>query len=130
MKSREFIKKKLEDLTSIYSNSIVKYYYDKFDNDHFICICPISSLQEITDRYSMEIDLEFIEKYPEESLSFIELDENLEFDELIFSYIPESKINSKTINVFQPEMEKDNMSIFKTGREISYKNLVVFTSKS
>lgn len=49
----------------------------------------------------MIIDREFIRNFPNESLSFISLDENLSFDELVFEFIPTSITEVKTINILK-----------------------------
>lgn len=88
MNSKEFLKKKLEELSSNYPNTTIKYYFDEYDNDHFVCIFPQHDLETIIDNEAMAIDRIFIKKYPSESLSFIEIDDNLMFDELVFAQYP------------------------------------------
>lgn len=90
MTSKEFLKSKLFDLTTEYPATTIKYYFDAFDNDHFICIHPKQDLDNVIAKVAMIIDREFINLFPNESLSFISLDQNLSFDELVFEYIPTS----------------------------------------
>lgn len=99
MTSKEFLKSKLFDLTAEYPATTIKYYFDTYDNDHFICIQPKEDLDNIIAKVAMIIDREFIKNFPNESLSFISLDESLSFDELLFEYIPTSIIEVKTINI-------------------------------
>ena len=44
MNSKEFLKSKLFDLTAEYPATTIKYYFDAYDNDHFICIHPKEDL--------------------------------------------------------------------------------------
>lgn len=99
MTSKEFLKSKLFDLSAEYPATTIKYYFDTFDNDHFICIDPKDDLDKIIISEAMGIDREFIKRYPMESLSFISLKDNLLFDELIYQYIPSSILEIKTINI-------------------------------
>ena len=99
MNSKEFLKSKLFDLTAEYPATTIKYYFDAFDNDHFICIHPKQDLDNVIAKVAMIIDREFINLFPNESLSFISLDQNLSFDELVFEYIPTSILEIKTINI-------------------------------
>lgn len=99
MTSKEFLKSKLFDLSAEYPATIIKYYFDTFDNDHFICIDPKDDLDKIIISEAMGIDREFIKRYPIESLSFISLKDNLLFDELVYQYTPSSILEIKTINI-------------------------------
>lgn len=99
MTSKEFLKSRLFTLSAEYPAAAIKYYFDSFDNDHFICIFPNSELSNIIRNEALEIDRHFINKFPSESLSFIEIDNNLQFDELVFEYQPTSKLEVKTINI-------------------------------
>lgn len=101
MTSKEFLKSKLFDLTAEYPATTIKYYFDTFDNDHFICIHPKEDLDNIIAKVAMIIDREFINFFPNESLSFISFDESLSFDELVFEYIPTSILEIKTINILK-----------------------------
>ena len=47
MTSKEFLKSKLFDLTAEYPATTIKYYFDAYDNDHFICIHPKEDLDNI-----------------------------------------------------------------------------------
>lgn len=98
MISKEFLKNRLFDLAVDYPSTIIKYYFDGFDNDHFICIYPNSDLKEIIAKEAIDLDRYFISHFPSESLSFIDADETLTFDELVAEFYP--VINSKftTIN--------------------------------
>ena len=101
MNSQVFLKSKLFDLTAEYPATTIKYYFDAYDNDHFICIHPKEDLDNIIAKVAMIIDREFIRNFPNESLSFISLDENLSFDELVFEFIPTSITEVKTINILK-----------------------------
>ncbi|HBR10665.1 MAG TPA: hypothetical protein DD740_00340 [Chryseobacterium sp.] len=116
MTSKEFLKSKLFDLSAEYSATTIKYYFDTFDNDHFICIHPKEDLDEIIAKVAMDIDREFIKSFPNESLSFISLDEHLSFDELVFEYLPTSILEIKTINVLKTK----NSSKSHYSEKISY----------
>lgn len=99
MTSKEFLKSKLFDLSAEYPATTIKYYFDTFDNDHFICIDPKDDLDKIIFSEAMGIDREFIKRYPIESLSFISLKDNIFFDELVYQYTPSSILEIKTINI-------------------------------
>lgn len=99
MTSKEFLKSKLFDLSAEYPATTIKYYFDTFDNDHFICIDPKDDLDKIIISEAMAIDREFIKRFPMESLSFISLKDNLLFDELVYQYTPSSILEIKTINI-------------------------------
>ncbi|UZU00051.1 hypothetical protein ODZ84_10990 [Chryseobacterium fluminis] len=99
MTSKEFLKSKLFELSAEYPATTIKYYFDTFDNDHFICIHPKDDLEKIIINEAMAIDREFIKKYSMECLSFIALDDSLHFDELVFEYTPSSILEIKTINI-------------------------------
>lgn len=99
MTSKEFLKSKLFDLSAEYPATTIKYYFDTFDNDHFICIDPKDDLDKIIISEAMAIDREFIKRFPIESLSFISLKDNLLFDELVYQYTPSSILEIKTINI-------------------------------
>lgn len=116
MTSKEFLKSKLFDLSAEYPATTIKYYFDTFDNDHFICIHPKEDLDEIIAKVAMDIDREFIKSFPNESLSFISLDEHLSFDELVFEYLPTSILEIKTINVLKTK----NSSKSHYSEKISY----------
>ena len=47
MNSKDFLKSKLFDLTAEYPATTIKYYFDAYDNDHFICIHPKEDLDNI-----------------------------------------------------------------------------------
>ncbi|WP_288447891.1 hypothetical protein [uncultured Chryseobacterium sp.] len=88
MKSKEFLKNCLQELACKYSNSTIKYYFDTFDNDHYVMIAPESDLQNIMQNDAVDIDREFIAKFPYESISFINENDTLSFDELVFYHLP------------------------------------------
>lgn len=98
MTSKEFLKSKLFDLSAEYPATSIKYYFDTFDNDHFVCINPNSDLNTIIEKEALDLDRFFIRNFPSESLSFIKTDHNLQFDELVYEYIPSPIIDVKTIN--------------------------------
>lgn len=101
MNSKEFLKSKLFALSAEYPKCFVKYYFDSFDNDHFVCIQPKEELENIIKNEAQAIDSEFIKLYPYESLSFIEIDPNLVFDELVYKYSPAAFIENKRVNISQ-----------------------------
>ena len=99
MNSKEFLKSKLFALSAEYPSTFIKYYFDTFDNDHFVCIFPKSDLDIIISEEAQEIDQEFLKLFPLESLSFIEIDNNLMFEELVNEYNPNPMVEAKTINI-------------------------------
>lgn len=99
MNSKEFLKSKLFALSAVYPATVIKYFFDAFDNDHFICIHPRKDLEAIWQHEARTIDREFITKFPAESLSFIEIDENLQFDELVYAIWPSPVVESKKVNI-------------------------------
>ena len=98
MKSKEFLKDKLSDLSIIYPATIIKYYFDTFDNDHFVCIYPNADLREIIEKQATIIDRQFINSFPTESLSFIDIEDALTFDELVAEFYPIISSKFTTIN--------------------------------
>lgn len=99
MNSKEFLRNKLVGLTSKYPSTTIKYFFDAFDNDHFVGILPKSDLESIIENEAMDIDKVFLEQFPTESLSFIEIDETLEFDELVYEHKPNVISEFKRINL-------------------------------
>ena len=99
MQSKGFIKNKLEELIKIYHNISIKYYFDKFDNDHFLLISPSEVLNDVVKNHAISIDMEFINLFPSESLNFIISEEDDSYDELVFSYIPRFDIVADSSDV-------------------------------
>lgn len=81
MESKEFVIEQVEKLSKKYPFSNIKYYFDDFDNDHFICVSSKSDLNNIFSEQAWAIDEMFISKFPNELLSFILLEDYLEFGE-------------------------------------------------
>lgn len=98
MNSKEFLKNRLFNLSAEYPATTIKYYFDAFDNDHFVCIYPNADLEDIIAKKAIAIDRQFIENFPTESLSFIEVDYNLIFDELVAEFHPVINSMFKIIN--------------------------------
>lgn len=98
MTSKEFLKSRLFDLAAEYPATTIKYYFDNFDNDHFVCIYPNSDLDGIIEKEAIDLDRYFISYFPSESLSFIEIDNNLIFDELVCEFEPAIAREIKTVN--------------------------------
>ena len=99
MTSKEFLKSKLFALSAEYPATAIKYYFDSFDNDHFVCIHPNSDYNSIIENEAMNLDRFFFFNFPSESLSFIEINSNLNFDELVYESKPTSILEAKTINI-------------------------------
>lgn len=126
MKSKEFLKNCLQELACKYSNSTIKYYFDTFDNDHYVMIAPESDLQNIMQNDAINIDREFITKFPYESISFINKNDALSFDELVFYHLPFTKMI--TTKVEEQEKRVVNFRIdnfyprnFRVHNKIEYK---------
>ncbi len=123
MQSKNFIKNKLQELIEKYNNISIKYYFDKFDNDHFLIISPSEVLNDIVKNHAISIDLEFMDLFPSESLNFILSEEDESYDELVFSYIPKidsvSCFNASTINDISIKV-KDKKQILKNKEFRTY----------
>jgi len=81
MESKEFVKKQVKKLAEKYPFTTIKYYFDSFDNDHFICVDSKIDLDKIYSKQAWEIDKEFISNFPNELLSFMLLEDYLDFGE-------------------------------------------------
>ncbi len=114
MESKEFVKVQVEKLSKKYPFTTIKYYFDSFDNDHFICINSKIDLNNIFSEQAMrDIDREFISKFPNELLSFVLLDDYLEFGEdgeLVYEKnykFSRLKNNNKNLNLFSVKDKND-----------------------
>lgn len=74
--SREFLKREIKKIIKNNPNIKIKYYFDCFDEDHFLCFKTQEELDSIDIK---EMDLRFIKKFPNELLSFTLLEDYLEF---------------------------------------------------
>lgn len=101
--SKEFLMERLELLAQSYPTSIIRYYFDTCDNDHFICVQPEETLVHILDNEAISIHKEFRNLYPRESLSFLDINEDLYFDELLFDYAPKPVLDLYN-NLFNDEL--------------------------
>ena len=87
MTSKEFLKSKLFALSAEYPATAIKYYFDSFDNDHFVCIHPNSDYNSIIENEAMNLDRFFIANFPSESLSFIEIKSNPSTNSYLYLYL-------------------------------------------
>lgn len=118
MQSKDFIKNKLIELIERYHNISIEYYFDKFDNDHFLLIHPSKVLDDILKNYAMSIDMEFIDLFPNESLNFIISESYDEYGDLVFSHIPSFSIDTYTTNILLSK-DKEQTVKFKDFRTYS-----------
>lgn len=81
MESKNFVIEQVKELAKKYPFSNIKYYFENFDNDHFVCIGSKSDLDRFFSSEVRKIDDVFIKKFPNELLSFILLEDYLEFGE-------------------------------------------------
>lgn len=107
MEAKFFLKQQIEKLTEKYPFITVKYYFDRFDNDHFVCL-PSSELNEILLEEAKIIQKEFIQRFPHQLLSFIEIDEELDFDELVYEKkIEVLELNQRNLETFSVKDRND-----------------------
>jgi len=113
MESKEFVKKQVKKLAEKYPFTTIKYYFDSFDNDHFICVDSKIDLDKIYSKQAWEIDKEFISNFPNELLSFMLLEDYLDFGEsgeLVYEktyHFSKFEINNKNINLFSVKNKND-----------------------
>lgn len=113
MESKEFVKMQIEKLSKKYPFTTIKYYFDSFDNDHFICVDSKTDLDNIYSKQAWDIDKEFISNFPNELLSFMLLEDYLEFGEsgkLVYEKtyrFSKFEINNKNINLFSVKNKND-----------------------
>lgn len=128
MKSKNFLISNLKEIVLKYPLSTIAYYFDSFDNDHYICISPSEELNKVINNEALSIDRQFLKLFPAESLSFISFDDNLSFDELVFHYEPQENVLFKNIRVLKITVGNEDTYKFKTTEEFLYP-AIVFESK-
>lgn len=128
MKSKNFLISNLKEIVLKYPLSTIAYYFDSFDNDHYICISPSEELNKVIDNEALSIDRQFLKLFPTESLSFISFDDNLSFDELVFHHAPQENFLFKNIRVLKITVGNEDTYKFKTTEEFLYP-AIVFESK-
>lgn len=110
MEAKFFLKQQIKKLTEKYPFITVKYYFDRFDNDHFVCL-PSSELNKILLKEAKIIQKEFIQRFPHQLLSFIEIDEELDFDELVYEKKIEvlelNQLNQRNLETFSVKDRND-----------------------
>ena len=80
-KSIYFVIKQAKKLAKEYPNTTIKYYFEYLDNSHYVCIGSREVLKDIWDKYTRNIDIEFIKEFPNELLLFVPLEDYIEFGE-------------------------------------------------
>jgi hypothetical protein len=128
MKSKDFLISNLKEIGLKYPLSTIAYYFDSFDNDHYVCISPSEELNKVIDNEALTIDRNFLKFFPTESLSFISFDDSLSFDKLLFSHKPQENVLLKNIQVLKITVGNEDTYKFKTTEEFLYPPLV-FESK-
>lgn len=88
LKSTDYVVEQIKFLIARYPEIKIKYYFEDFDNDHFICLDTRENEKLLyKERYIQRFDKRFILKFPDELLAFVLLEDYLEFatnGELIF----------------------------------------------
>lgn len=80
--SQEFVKRNIKKILRDKPYIKIKYYCDYFDGSHYICIDTLENEETLyRDRTIQRFDRKFLLKFPDELLSFILLDDYLEFGE-------------------------------------------------
>lgn len=87
-KSTDYVVEQLKFLVAHYPEIKIKYYFEDFDNDHFICLDTRENEKLLyKEQYIQKFDKRFMLKFPDELLAFVLLEDYLEFatnGELIF----------------------------------------------
>ncbi|QKJ28508.1 hypothetical protein HQ865_01610 [Mucilaginibacter mali] len=86
MNTFEFVTGMIDKIVDNFPFIQCRYQYDNFDNSHFVEVLPAKYLQECDDltlmRNSFIID--FIKKFPSESLTFVTDGDLIELDDIIY----------------------------------------------
>ena len=80
LKSTDYVVEQLKFLVARYPEIKFKYYFEDFDNDHFICLDTRENEKLLyREQYIQKFDKRFILKFPNEMLTFLLLEDYLEF---------------------------------------------------
>jgi hypothetical protein len=80
LKSTDYVVEQLKFLVARYPEIKIKYYFEDFDNDHFICLDTRENEKLLyREQYIQKFDKRFILKFPNEMLTFLLLEDYLEF---------------------------------------------------
>lgn len=136
MESKHFVKEQVEKLAKKYPFSNIRYYFDNFDNDHFICVSLKSDLNDLFSKQAWEIDQEFVKNFPNELLSFMLLEDYLEFGEsaeLVYEVKMPILLETHMVNFKIPTVEKEkyefkeNIEILNIARSKSNKHSIIMS---
>lgn len=79
-KSTDYVVEQLKFLVARYPEIKIKYYFEDFDNDHFICLDTRENEKLLyKEQYIQKFDKRFMLKFPNEMLTFVLLEDYLEF---------------------------------------------------
>lgn len=79
-KSTDYVVEQLKFLVARYPEIKIKYYFEDFDNDHFICLDTRENEKLLyKEQYIQKFDKRFMLKFPDELLAFVLLEDYLEF---------------------------------------------------
>lgn len=80
LKSTDYVVEQLKFLVVRYPEIKIKYYFEDFDNDHYICLDTRENEKLLyKERYIQKFDKQFMLKFPNEMLTFLLLEDYLEF---------------------------------------------------
>ena len=80
LKSTDYVVEQIKFLIARYPEIKIKYYFEDFDNDHFICLDTRENEKLLyKEQYIQKFDKRFILKFPNEMLTFLLLEDYLEF---------------------------------------------------
>ena len=80
--SQEFVKRNIKKILRDKPYIKIKYYCDHFDGSHYIYIDTLENEEALyRDRTIQRFDIKFLLKFPNELLSFVLLEDYLEFGE-------------------------------------------------
>lgn len=86
MTAQEYIKNKIDKLSIDFSDLQCRYGFDEFSDTHLIEVIPIDLfLSKSFKDIQKEIIFDFIEKFPNQTISFISEDSLVELDNILYS---------------------------------------------
>ena len=116
MKSKDFLKQKLNELHERFKNLSIKYQYNAYSNMHIVEVLPLSEYKKNECYLDMESDLsyEFDNKFFPESVLFVSSDSLTKISDPEFTIYPETTKESFTYFNFNISNLCCNVEINKT----------------